>query len=202
MLSCLGQSIPNGMYPALYRIFESWTWIFLLVRIVWVSNIYTYTSPSRTSLIAMLTRLRTERSGVESRHRQEIFLFSRISRPSLGPARPRIPCIPELFSGDKPAGAWSYSPLTSTEVASAIPGVERETLYWPWYLFITPVWFFFFCVFEFCSSFPVVYITRVYYFIWQVWVATSYRLMECINLTQTTQTSCDGTWERGAIRVK
>jgi hypothetical protein len=174
MLSIVDQNRPNAILfrsvnskwnvsCVVQSFWQSRTWIFLLVRIVWVSNIYMHTSPSLASLIAMLTRLRTERSGVESRHRQEIFLFSRISRPSLGPARPRIPCIPELFSGDKPTWVWSYSPLTSTDVAPAIPGVERETLYWPWYLFITPVWFSFFCVFEFCSSFPVVYIICVHY---------------------------------------
>ena len=141
---------------------QSWTWIFLLVRIVWVSNIYMHTSPSRASLIGMLIRLRTGRSGVESRHRQAIFLFSRISRP---------------------AGACSYSPLTSTEFASALPGVERETLYWTWYLFITPVSCFFFCVciwVLFVISRCVYCITCVHYFIWKVWVATSFRLMECI----------------------
>jgi len=131
MLSIVDQNRPNAI---LFRsvdskrnvscivqsFWQSWTWIFLLVPIVWVLNIYTHTSPSRASLIGMLTRLRTGRVGMESRHRQEIFLFSRISRPAVGPARPRIPCIPEFFPGDKLAGAWSYSSLTSTEVASAI----------------------------------------------------------------------------------
>ena len=50
----------------------------------------------------------------EPRYRQDIFLFSKPSRPTLGPTRPPIQWLPDLFPGCKAAGAWS-KPYTSIQ---------------------------------------------------------------------------------------
>jgi len=61
MLSIVDQNRPNAILfrsvdskrtvsCIVQRIWQSWSWIFLLVRIVWVLSIYKHTSPSRASL--------------------------------------------------------------------------------------------------------------------------------------------------------
>jgi hypothetical protein len=48
-------------------------------------------------------------AGFESRQRPEIFLFSKMSRPALGPAWPPIQRVRGVISRGKMAGAWSWS---------------------------------------------------------------------------------------------
>ena len=52
--------------------------------------------------------------GLEPRYSQDIFLFSKPSRPALGPTRPRIQWSPDFFPGGKVAGAC-IKPYTSNQ---------------------------------------------------------------------------------------
>ena len=48
-----------------------------------------------------MVRLRTGQPGIESRKGQEIFLFSKMFRPTLYPTKPPIPWTLDPFSGEK-----------------------------------------------------------------------------------------------------
>jgi hypothetical protein len=48
-----------------------------------------------------------EASGFQLLQKEKILLFSKTSRPALGPAQPFIQWVAALFPEDKTAGAWS-----------------------------------------------------------------------------------------------
>jgi hypothetical protein len=63
--------------------------------------------------------------GFHSQQGQEIFLFSTLFRPALGPTQPPIRCLPEAFSAGvkRPGREDDHSPPSSAEVKNggAIP---------------------------------------------------------------------------------
>ena len=54
--------------------------------------------------VNIVTRLRTGRSGFESRKGQEVFLLSKMSWPALGHTKPPIQCVSQFFPGVKWVG--------------------------------------------------------------------------------------------------
>jgi hypothetical protein len=50
-----------------------------------------------------MARLRVGQQGFEFWQGQEVYLFSDMFRPTLGPTQPPIECVPDPFPGDKEA---------------------------------------------------------------------------------------------------
>jgi hypothetical protein len=69
------------------------------------------------SAMRIETRLRTGRSGIRARQRQEVFLFSNEFRTALGPMQPPIQSVPEFFpEEERPGRDVDQSPPSSAEV--------------------------------------------------------------------------------------
>jgi hypothetical protein len=77
--------------------------------------------------------LRAGRPGLDSRQRQEVFLFSTASRPTLGPTQPPVQWVLEDSPRGKLKGREAdHSPPSSTEVKkggaiSLLPQISTQT---------------------------------------------------------------------------
>jgi len=77
----------------------------------------------RGSIVSIVTVLRTERSGFESRKIQEIFFFSIVSRPTLGPTHSPKEWVVKLTT-QPPSSAEFKNEWNNTSMLLSVPSCK------------------------------------------------------------------------------
>jgi len=91
------------------------------------STVLSFLSPSRDSSVGIVTRQRAGPSGVRIPEGERDVLFSKMSRPALGPTQPPVQRVPRFFfPGIAPGGGGEVirSPRFSVEVKNEWPGIR------------------------------------------------------------------------------